>query len=360
MSRAVVATLALLGAALAGARGAWSQETGTRADSLGAETAESFAVPESPAFTFLSASPATIARPTSVRDFTAALIDGVDERGRVRQGFALEITPFYVIPGFRISREQYMRRGWNPQYILANTQLSLGTVRSGGDSADTDLAVGIRAMLHDGGDPWRDQGFRGAVGSAFLRCAPTDPTAGSEEEDRECLRVVLDSLRADFTRRHWNAPRVALAAAHGSRLGESRLSDMSDIGDRVWALGSYPLGPTGQLIGYLEWKRVRAQEDVGAYTSLSYGGRALIGGSSFNAFYELVGESRPGAADDGIAERASSWSAGIEFRAAEELWLSTGIGRKADVSPEPDRVVVIANLRWGIAKKARFGGTNED
>jgi hypothetical protein len=135
---------------------------------------------------------------------------------------------------------------------------------------------------------------------------------------------------------------------------------MSDIGDRVWALGSYPLGPTGQLIGYLEWKRVRAQEDVGAYTSVSYGGRALIGGSSFNAFYELIGESRPDAADDGIAERASSWSAGIEFRAAEELWLSTGIGRKADVSPEPDRVVVIANLRWGIAKKARFGGTNED
>lgn len=324
-----------------------------KGDSAAAETAERFAVPESPAFTFLNVSPATIARPATVRDLSAAIIDGVDAQGRVRQGFAFEFTPFYLVPGYRISAAQYAKPGWNSAYVLANAQVSIGTVRSSGDSADTDIAIGLRLTLHDAGDPWRYGDFRRVVGDQFQGCKPADPEGWSEEDERTCLARVLDSLSGDFARRHWNATRIAVAVAHGSRLNESRPSDVSDIGDRVWGLGSFPLGPTGQGVAYVEWQRMRRQDDVEAFSALAYGGRLLLGGSTMNAFYELVGESRF-SAGEGIRKRASSWSAGVELRAAQDLWISTGVGRRADAAPAADHVVVLANLRWGLSRKARF------
>jgi hypothetical protein len=48
------------------------------------------------------------------------------------------------------------------------------------------------------------------------------------------------------------------------------------------------------------------------------------------------------------------WSGGVEFQIVQDYWLSTGFGRRYAGRGEPDHVVLIANMRWGIASRSRL------
>jgi hypothetical protein len=79
----------------------------------------------------------------------------------------------------------------------------------------------------------------------------------------------------------------------------------------------------------------------------------IRGAASRNLFVEVVGTKRLNTVP-GVSRSNVQWSSGVEFQIAPDYWLSTGFGKRYAEQGEPDRVVVIANLRWGITSKSRF------
>ena len=77
-----------------------------------------------------------------------------------------------------------------------------------------------------------------------------------------------------------------------------------------------------------------------------------MGSTGVNGFLEVVGESRFDE-DPGVDEGNTSWSAGLEVRLVRGMWLSTGFGQRYAEAEAPDRVVLLANLRWGLSAEPR-------
>jgi hypothetical protein len=323
-------------------------EAKAKTDTARVKTAEGFAVPESPAFTFLNFAPATVTRPNTPRDFVAALANGIDETGHVRQGISLEVTPAYLIPGLGVGLTEYQNSFF--KRLLSNAQLSLATVRASGDTAATDLGFGLRLTVLDNGDPMKDPLFTSQLGAALLGCHSEPPDF---KPALVCLGANADKLRLPYLKSHWNSTRLTVAFATGLRFDQSQVSETSALGWNGWAALTAPLGTAGQMIGYFAFTHRPEVSGVPKFSSVDFGGRVLVGSPTFNAFAEVVGNSKfdtPVTTDKSTA----AWSGGIEFKAAENLWLSTGFGTRFGDTAEPNRVIVLGNLRWGVSSKQRL------
>jgi len=303
--------------------------------------------PESPAFTFLGVSPTHISQPGAVRELGAAMLSAIGEDGRVRQGFALEVTPWSLVPGLTVSLRDY--QGSWAKYVLANTQLSVGTARAAGSDAATDLSAGIRLTLFDATDPMRDRAFTQAVAEA-LRACTGGPTT-TEEEIAACADETMARLYAERTADRWNAARLSIGAAAGMRFENSLVTERDYSGVQVWGAGSLPLAGFGQVIGQASYRHTPALGAAASSDVIAYGGRAVLGGARFGAFGELVGEART---VGDVEEDSWVWSAGAELRIAPQLWLSTGLGTRFDALTGDDRAIVLANIRWGVADHSRL------
>jgi hypothetical protein len=316
------------------------------------------AVPETPALAFLDATTARVLRPGSVRDFALALLSGTGESGTAKHGFAVETTPWFLVPGVAIDGRAY--RDSRLAFVLANAQLSIGTARSEGEEADTDLAVGLRLTLVDRGDPLRSAEFRGVLADALLECAPAQPDATPSDA---CVSRETEAAWEAWTADRWNAARLGIAAAWGVRLEESELDDREYAGWGAWAVGALPLGRRGQLIAQLARED---RPDLGqepGFTDWSVGARALGGSPRINGFVEYLALRREIDGPD-VAEGADSpdpekdeglWSLGVEARVAEGLWASAGFGtRVSELLGDTEKTFVLLGLRWGISSAARM------
>ncbi|HEU5153913.1 MAG TPA: hypothetical protein VFU03_04240 [Gemmatimonadales bacterium] len=315
---------------------------------------EMFAVPESPAFTFLNTSPAEIVRPSTWREFSVAVLSGVTSNGDAQQGFALEVAPFQIVPGFQVTLKDYQHNFF--KRTAYRSQLSLGTVQAGGDSGSTDIALGIRIPLLDDGDLVQSAAYMRELGDSLLSCAPSGPGADLAAS-RACLQEKKQAVDSQYKkvlglRDDWRTRRVIVAFALGNRLVNSSPSHREGLGWSAWALGSNPLGRWGMVIGSVAYAQRYDVPGSPGFSSLRYGGRAVVGSTGINGFLEVVGESRfdksPGV-DDG----KTSWSTGLEIRLVQGMWLSTGFGRRYTEAKAPDRVVVLANVRWGLSAQPR-------
>jgi hypothetical protein len=313
----------------------------------GAAAQKPYAIPESPAFTFLDATPAQISRPTTARAFAAAVLNGASPlTGELQQGVALDVAPWSFVPGLRIPLSEYQSS--RSRYVLANTQLSHATVRASGDTSATDLAAGVRITLVDRSDPMSDTAFTGELRRRLRSCLPDQPTDAAVAQAQACGREQAQALRKQWLsdRGHWNDASLAAAAAGGWRFARSQLSDGVWQGWAGWITGAMPLGRGGQVIGQLRYNAHQGDQDDG----LAYGGRALYGSAEMNGFVEVAGGSRTG----GRPSRAD-WTGGLEFKAAENLWISTGFGSRSNAAGG-NRGVLVADLRWQLASGPTIGG----
>ncbi len=326
-------------------------------DATGPATADLAAgpVPESPAFVFLGASPAEVTRPTTLRNLGASLVEGIDEDGRVRQGLAFEVTPAFYLTS--VTLKEY-RDSWT-KYAISNLQLTLGTVRSSGDSASTDLALGLRMPLLDAGDPMRNKAFTDSIGARLRRseCIPggeAPPDEIDPDATAQCLAAAAAPVAEQWVKNHWNASALTFAAATGIRLEGSRFSRRRWAGMQLWLHGAIGLGDWGQLVGQGSYLDSRlADADSLEYKAMAFGARLLIGGRKLNGFAETSAEFRFDRADF-VKKDDGRWSAGVEFLVSNTLWLSTGVGSAYQALDGPDRTLVFANLRWGVSSKARM------
>jgi hypothetical protein len=237
--------------------------------------------------------------------------------------------------------------------VAANAELSLATAQSGpapmtGARGDADGAIGLRLTLFDDGDPMLDDGYRGKLAKGMLDCAPQQP-GGPPERDLACLREVARKLREEWLDKKWNATRASFGFATGLRAPGSLIEDATWRGLAAWLVGGIGLGGWGQLIGELRYDR----DHTFKTNVITFGGRANVGTARFNAFGEVVGHGRPGAAT-GIDTFDASWSAGVEVRVAEHAWLSGGFGKSFATDQQPDPIIVLANIKWVVSSEARL------
>lgn len=330
------------------------------------------AVPENPAFVFLGVTPTSITRPGATRDFGVAVLNGINADGKLQQGFALETSPWFYIPGLKVRLSDYQSK-WHLR-VLTNTQFSLGTARVSGDTASTDLGFGVRLTLLDQTDPMANVAFTDSLDQILKACEPGQlpcPPDPEDPEDMERFARELSQIEAaaqkcidkgmrqaykafsERTRSQWNAARVAFAFATGWRFEGSDLGEGTHAGLQTWLVGAAPVSDFGQLIGQLAFTHRPELGETSEFDRFNYGARFLTGSATFNSFLELVGESRSGTNDD-TNDSSGLWSAGVEFRVAENLWISTGLGSRFGTLDEAESAFVIADVRWGLSSKSRL------
>jgi hypothetical protein len=306
-----------------------------------ADSLKPYAIPPSPAFTFLGTTPGMVERPTAARAVALGLVQDV-ATGGIPRGLALDVAPWSFVPGLRIPLRTYQRNA--AAYALANTQLSLGSIKTKEDTSRTDMALGVRTTLFDRGDPMADTAYTSAVRKALQQCASSAGPTTADSVVVACARRVTTEVRTRWRDDHWNAASLAFAAAAGWRFPEADASKARWLGWSGWATASAPLFKGGQLLGQLRYD-VRGADRHG----LTYGGRAYLGTPAMNVFAELT--------HDGVDETGNptSWAGGLELRVLQSFWVSTGVGTVARPDVEVKQVAVIANLRWDVGTMPRFG-----
>ena len=314
---------------------------------------QSPSMPDAPAFTYLSASPTTISRPTSARDFAVSLADGIDSLGRVQRGLAFDFTPWVLSPG-RMTHQLYRtRRGY---YVLGNLQASLGTVQSVADSTATDIAFGLRTNLWDGTDPLADDSLGRQMDRVVRECVEWSREAQTRAPVEETIEQCADSAITRLTDEwldagHWNDFGLSIAAAFGARLRESEISSFVGRGGAVWATVAIPIGERlGQIVGQLRGDWLRAADAGEATRAFTGGAKLVFGNERVGGFGEIIGS----LANRGVDKNTGRWSVGVEYRATETLWLSTGFGSTLGNSVTGNRAMVIANLRWNVSGERSF------
>ena len=111
-----------------------------------------FFVPDSPAFSVLGVTPETTIRPESTRDFAISLLNGIDPRGNMQSGIAIDTSP-YLLTGVDLS--DYRKDPF--ERFLSRTQLSIATTKGSSDNDKSIRAsIGLRLTLFDKGDPRLD------------------------------------------------------------------------------------------------------------------------------------------------------------------------------------------------------------
>jgi hypothetical protein len=229
--------------------------------------------------------------------------------------------------------------------------LSLGTARATGDSAATDMAVALRFTLLDGSDPMRDPAFTHALRLALDGCKPSRPDQ-PVEISQTCVDAAARRLRKQHVDSLWNASGVAVGWATGWRFADSRLSQGQWRGWSGWLAGSARLGSRGEALAQVQVDHRKPLSTNTASTALLYGGRTFYGSATFEFFLEVAGIRRFDA-PAGVDRGTGQWSGGVELQASDNLWLSTGLGSAFANSASPNRVVLIANIRWGVSTSAR-------
>lgn len=337
------------------------QSQASSAPDAKAETPLSYGVPESPAFTFLGMSPTKITRPTTPRDFAAALVQGTDSAGRAQTGVAISATMWSIVPNADIPLSKY--RSPVP-YALANTQLSIGTARPAGDTASTTSAVGLRSVLYDASDPMRNNGFVSGFAGLLSTClgklklppflpGATPSTNALPDDVRQCMDDGAKQLRKEWFDKNWNAPALSVGGAVGWQLLRSQWDTIQSMGAGVWMSGAMPVGSSGQVLGQLQYDHRSRHDSTVATNVVTYGARGIVGDGARNYFVEVVGTGWRRLAEQSSRSNVQ-WSGGVEFQIVPSTWLSTGFGTRYQALGKPNKAVVIANLRWGVSSDARF------
>ncbi len=317
-----------------------------------------FTTPESPAFTYLNVSPSSVERPRAPRTLAVGLANGVDSAGKVRSGLAFDVAPFQFLSGILpVSLAEYQKRG--VRNWLWNTSASLGTVTPQTDSASTDMSVGLRMVLYDANDEMADPHFTRTITDSIASCqnrlAHPEMTTADLVAVNQCGAKAWSQVYQqweDSGRGKWNGSGISLAFATGWRLIDSQFSQTPSTGWAAWLVASKGLGSSSLFMAQLRYDDRQNIPPGAEPERLSIGARAIFGSAKANAYIDLSGGHTPNQV--GGSSFSHKWSAGIEFRAADQLWLSTGFGSTFATADQPERVKVIANMRWRVFKDPQF------
>ncbi len=322
------------------------------------EISKEFSVPAIPALDFISSDPGDISRPSNVKKLAAGIYNGIDEDGKVKQGLALEAKVAEYIP-MNISPEEY--RNNQLKYIFYNTQVSLGTMATSGDSSSTDLGWGVRLTIFDDSDPMRNKAYLNEFEEALFECGkPIDPfTPVHPDSMMKCLENYDRPIKKAFNKERWNAKWMTLAYAGGTRLKGSQISEGEVLGHQVWLTGGFPISYWGQWSYLTKWSEEFNSETAQNMQELEVGTKLLVGSKSFNIYFEasynpLLNKDDFKSNEMVATEKSFSWVSGVEFKVSEGVWAVTGLGEEANRISGKEGIQLLSGIRMGISDKSRL------
>jgi hypothetical protein len=110
-------------------------------------------VPESPGFSVLGVNPNKVVTGTNAKPLVLNLLGQISSNDKLTPGFALDFTPMIFGITFA-SREDYQDNYL--KRLLANTSISIATVKDKKDTNSTRFGLGFRITLFDGTDVLMD------------------------------------------------------------------------------------------------------------------------------------------------------------------------------------------------------------
>lgn len=321
------------------------------------EISAEFSVPSIPALNFISSDPSDISRPSNVKKLAASLYNGIDENGNVKQGLAIEAKLSEYL-SVKIDPDDYREN--RLKYMLYNTQFSLGTIATSGDSTSTDLGWGVRITIFDNSDPMTNNEYIQEFERVLLDCGPKTPNDSISDEDfKKCFSKKDRPILEKFTKEKWNASWLTIAYAGGSRLKGSELSEGRTLGHQVWLSGGLPLKKWGQFSYLAKWSDEFNEVASGNIQEIEIGGKFLVGTKSYNFFAEASYNPMLNKDDFDMnsmitTDKSFSWIIGTEFKISNGVWAVAGIGEEANRIVGVNGIQLLSGLRMGISDKSRL------
>jgi hypothetical protein len=330
------------------------------------------AVPDSPALTILGLSPETVVRPGSPRDLATTVLNGVDRRGNLQSGLAVDFAPLFLFAGNNLSYADY--KGSRGTQLLGRTQLSFATAKGGSDGDKSmRLALGVRATLWDTGDPRLDAGLVECLDQIPVP-VPTTVIATQAARDAWVAkataerRPAVEGCHKAFKSRRWNASSLAVGVSPSwqSKSGES--GDFRYGGAALWA--SLALGlsrteavqgesitrPFGQFIvqgRYRDKEFVPDKNAKGAFfeqSSAAVAARLLLGAADKAAVIESEFTHHSPKIGDGTS--SFRLSVGGQLKLASDIWLSlSGGGTRGGPANEQRGGFVLSSFKWALSRE---------
>lgn len=316
-----------------------------------------YSIPDIPALDFLSSDPDNISKPSTTRELVTSLYNALDEDGKVKQGLALEIKPSYLL-NIPVNLQDYQDDEF--KYMLYNTQVSVASLASSGDIANTDLSWGVRMVIFDNSDPMSDRDFTNMIAKQFVEGGPDSPESSDEEEELKEMAKIIKEGKKEFVKNHWNASWLAVSYAGGTRLKGSEITEGNSIGHQFLVAGGFRISTFGQLGYQAKWSEELREETEMYFEEFELSSRLTIKGKSTLNFFAEIGYNPLLNKEDFESfeeintERDLSWLGGFEFLITKDLWLNAGVGSEADRFVEGNGIQVLSGIKFGIADKQRI------
>lgn len=346
-------------------------------------------VPDSPAFHLLGVNGEKASRPSSPRELSLAVLNGVDPNGKFKTGLAIDTAPFILFRGATTTLEEYQKPDAYITRILYNTQTSIATTKGTSSNDDSArLATGIRVVLFDDGDPRQDKRLTECIQNALkeidikelfkkgeeldkkLYEAKDDPVRYSElmkeriKLDLEIDRTATQDKSSDIQRcrndssfrsNNWNASSAAIGFGFTFDSENGDLDGLDYGGFGIFGSWAIRIADYGQIIlgaRYADNELTPLSQGNQKFDSidrLSSAVRLRIGSEKLNFFGEGVFLSEDGSKSDNY------WnlSLGVDLRVATDFWLSAGLGGTLGRDREDD-TFVLANIKWAFSPSPSF------
>lgn len=364
---ALMIALVLLGNARAVAQAPASSATFAARDGT-----VDLAVPESPAFAALGLAPNDVVRPTTARDLATSILNGVDREGHLQTGLSVDVAPYMLLAGSRLTLSKYREPAQRVTRFLARWQMSLASAKGASDADPAArIALGARVTFFDHGDPRLDTTLLDCLrrqGAKMLASAPKFEPGQSPEELAEekvkledSVRQAAKPCRTAAAARRWNRSAWIAGMAPTWTSVDGSASALGYTGTALWTSIAYgfesvPAMEERAMLAVYAKRRSgeRAPNALAKGTFIeqdhaSVGARLIVGSASSHFSGEALWVRNDRV--DGLNDRFWNVSAGLEQRVVDNIWLSVTVGRQAGRDAGSDAFSVVSAFNWGLGAK---------
>lgn len=332
-------------------------------------------IPQSPAFTILGLSPENVVKSDDYRKAAATILRGLDGRGNLQSGLALDVRPFLSMLPNTPTLLDYRDHWWVRLATQAKVSFATASGQDDADRADRQ-ALGLSLTLWMENDPARGGGSIDYVDpdgttrqtgsldqcyAVYLLAAAQAPDQFPSDEDltqaeaeiAEKARKAIAQCLEPYKKKYWNSGSLTLNLA-GYR---GKVDDVDANGDG-WALAfSHSIGERGQVV-----LRASASDDqlqpvegmAGEYTLVDekgLGARFRWGSAQSALMVEAMYTDA-----DTTGTNESYWRAalGTEFLLGKDTWLQIAVGRAFSTDMFDDDPVFSGQVRFGFSETSLF------
>lgn len=327
-----------------------------------------FSIPDSPGFVVIGANPQKIVHPKSMRELSAAIINGVDESGKAKSGLALDFQPMALLNSdisLADFREIYDPKKNRLGYAAFNTSVSIATLQgtTEGDKS-MKLGIGVHIPLINKNDTRFDTKLSDCYDKIFAEIDSNTPAKRNMNEpgsvgkpsNAKGFKSCYDKSKRDV---QWNSDSWIVG------LGQAWTSDTGDFKDRkattrgLWTSYAHKLQESSQLVLHvraMDNERVVDPKNAGQFLNQdsSILGASFRTGSetftaSLQASYQRI---KPDGRDQDKLKRVAL---GFDIRVAKDVWLTASVGGEGGRKDGESKSFVLGGLKFGSATSPIFG-----